>query len=79
LAFGLGAGTTVSNIIASRYVRKNYQVGQQIRIHELEGKILEINPTGIVVDTKSGRTFIPAKLFDTEASVLLDDESLDDD
>jgi len=79
LAFGLGAGTTVSNIIASRYVRKNYQVGQQIRIHELEGKILEINPTGIVLDTNTGRTFIPAKLFDTEASVLLDDESLDED
>ena len=78
LAFGLGAGSTVSNIISSRYVRKNYKAGQQIRIHGLQGKILEINPTGIVLDTKSGRTFIPAKLFDEEASILLDDESLDD-
>lgn len=79
LAFGLGAGSTVSNIISSRYVRKNYKTGQQIRIHELQGKILEINPTGIVLDTKSGRTFIPAKLFNEEASILLDDKSLDDD
>lgn len=78
LAFGLGAGSTVSNIISSRYVRKNYKVGQQIRIHDLQGKILEINPTGIVLDTKTGRTFIPAKLFDEEASILLDDKSLDD-
>lgn len=78
LAFGLGAGSTVSNIISSRYVRKNYKAGQQIRIHELQGKILEINPTGVMLDTKSGRTFIPAKLFDEEASILLDDESLDD-
>lgn len=79
LAFGLGAGSTVSNIISSRYVRKNYKAGQQIRIHDVQGKILEMNPTGIVLDTKSGRTFIPAKLFDEEASILLDDESLDDD
>ena len=78
LAFGLGAGSTVSNIISSRYVRKNYKVGQHIRIHELQGRVLEINSTGIVLDTKSGRTFIPAKLFDEEASILLDDESLDD-
>jgi hypothetical protein len=78
LAFGLGAGSTVSNIISSRYVRRNYQVGQQIRIQDLEGKILEILPTGIVLETKTGKTFIPAKLFDQEASILLDNESIDD-
>lgn len=78
LAFGLGAGSTVSNIISARYVRKNYQAGQQIRIQDMEGKILEILPTGIVLETKTGRTFIPAKLFDEEASILLDDESIDE-
>ncbi len=75
LAFGLGAGSTVSNIISSRYVRKNYSEGQHIRIKDLSGEILEILPNGIILDTKSGRTFIPAKLFDEEVSILLDDES----
>lgn len=78
LAFGLGAGSTVSNIISARYVRKNYRVGQRIRIQEMQGNILEILPTGIVLETKSGRTFVPAKIFDEEASVLLDNESLDE-
>ena len=75
LAFGLGAGSTVSNIIATRYVRRNYQTGQRIRILDMQGKILEILPTGVVLETKTGKTFIPAKLFDQEASVLLDNES----
>jgi len=79
LAFGLGAGPTVSNIISARYVRKNYRVGQTIRIDDLQGKILELLPTGIVLETESGRTFIPASVFDRKSSVLLDDDSFDGD
>lgn len=78
MAFGLGAGSTVSNIISARYVRRNYQAGQRIRIQDMEGVILEILPTGIVLETKDGKTFVPAKIFDQEASVLLDHESIDD-
>lgn len=78
LAFGLGAGSTVSNIIATRYVRRNYQTGQHIRILDMQGKILEILPTGVVLETKSGKTFIPAKLFDQEASILMDNEAGDE-
>lgn len=78
MAFGLGAGSTVSNIISARYVRKNYQAGQWIRIKDMQGKILEILPTGVVLDTRTGKTFVPAKLFDEEASVLLDNTSAND-
>ncbi len=78
LAFGLGAGSTVSNIIAARYVRKNYRLGQRIRIQEMEGRIMELTPTGIMLETRSGRTFIPAKIFADQASVLLDNEVTDD-
>ena len=78
LAFGLGAGSTVSNIISSRYVRKNYQVGQRISVQKLEGKVLEILPGGVMLDTKSGRTFIPAKIFNEEVSILLDNENIDE-
>ena len=78
LAFGLGAGPTLSNVISARYVRKTYQVGQRISINGMEGEILELSPTGVVLDTEIGRTFIPAKLFDEDASVLLDDGNLND-
>ena len=72
LSFGLGAGATVANIISARYVRGNYRVGQKIQIKDMQGRILELLPTGVVLDTGAGRTFIPARVFDQEASILLD-------
>ena len=74
LSFGLGAGATVANIIAARYVRSNYHVGQQIQIKDMQGRILELLPTGVILDTGKGRTFIPARIFDQEASILLDNQ-----
>src|SRR3990172_3291029 len=74
LSFGLGAGATVANIISARYVRSNYRVGQQIQIKDIQGRILEMLPTGVVLDTGKGRTFIPASIFNQEASILLDNQ-----
>lgn len=71
LAFGLGAGTAVSNIVASHYAQRSYRVRQRIRIGAHEGRILEMLPTGVVVDTPDGPTFIPGKHFQEEPSVRL--------
>jgi len=71
-AFGLGAGSTVDNLIAARYVRKTYRVGDRVRVKEVEGEILEITTTAVVLDSASGRILIPAKLFSNEASTLMD-------
>jgi small-conductance mechanosensitive channel len=78
LAFGLGAGPTLANVISGRYVRKIYQVGQKITINGVSGEILELLPTGVVLDTDAGRTFVPAKMFEDNASVLLDNEARDE-
>ncbi len=79
LAFGLGAGPSLSNVISGRYVRKTYAVGQRININNFEGEILELLPTGVVLDTDTGRTFVPARMFDENASVLLDNAAIKDD
>ena len=71
LAFGLGSGPTVSNIIASYYLNKTYRVGQAIRIGDVRGKILEISPTSVALETAEGRVLVPAKRFTEETSVLL--------
>jgi hypothetical protein len=78
LAFGLGAGPTVGNIIAARYLRNTYQPGQEIRVNDIRGRILEIATTGVLVDSETGRTFIPARIFEENASELLDNDTLDD-
>lgn len=78
LAFGLGASLTVTNIISSHYVRKLYRSGQRIRINNLEGTILELTPTAVIIDTPDGRIVVPSKSFNEHASILLDEEAADD-
>jgi small-conductance mechanosensitive channel len=71
LAFGLGARTAVSNIIASHYLLKTYRVGHHVRIGGFEGRIVEITPTAVVIATSEGQALVPAKEFSERASLLL--------
>jgi small-conductance mechanosensitive channel len=75
LAFGLGARTTVSNLIAAHYLQRIYRVNQRIRIGEHQGRILEIRPTEVMLDTAEGVTLVPARRFSEETSVLLGEDS----
>lgn len=74
LAFGVGAGTTVANMIALRNLSRHYQKGQRIRIGELEGEISELSKTGVILDTGAGQAMIPAKLFQEQTCILLDED-----
>jgi len=68
LAFGLGAKHFVANIIGAQTIRHHYQLGQLIKIGEMEGYLLEVTPTVVVLDTEDGRAFVPAKLFHQQVS-----------
>lgn len=74
LAFGLGAGGTVSNIIAAHYVQKAYRIGNTVRIGDLQGTIREISRTAVVLETPEGRVQVPARRFNEEVSVLIQEE-----
>lgn len=71
LAFGLGARTLVSNLIGAHYLRQQFQPGQTARIGNVEGEILELTPTSIVLATAEGRMTIPAKVFNEQATVIV--------
>ena len=75
LAFGLGARTTVANILASHYAQKAYRVGQVVRIGEHEGAIVEISRTTVSLDTPAGRVLVPARLFEEQVSLAVPEES----
>ncbi len=74
LAFGLGARTTVSNILASHYVQQIYQTGQKVRVEGITGRIVEIRPTTVVIDTAEGRAAVPTKIFSESVSALVPEE-----
>ena len=71
LAFGIGSGPMVSNIIASHNLRKALRVGQLVRIGSAEGRVLEIGPTAVSIDTADGTVHVPANRFAEEISVSL--------
>lgn len=71
LAFGLGARTTVSNIIAARYVRRQYRAGDTIHIGNLQGTVTEITDTAVMLESTEGSIMVPAVRFAEDASLLV--------
>lgn len=74
LAFGLGARTSISNILASYYVRKSYKEGDAVQIGKTSGTIVKITSTNVVLENDIGRLTIPSKIFnETESYLILKD------
>lgn len=71
LAFGLGSGPAVANIISMFYVLKTYRVGQHVRVGDIEGEIVEITQTGVVIAVPEGRMLVPGKRFTDDVSLLI--------
>ena len=72
LAFGLGARTHVSNIIAANQLRNFYRVGDTVRIGDIEGKIIDISLSRVMIETETGSVDVPAKLFDEEITMIIE-------
>jgi small-conductance mechanosensitive channel len=70
LALSLGARTYVANLIGGHHLRHSFSVGQTIRIGGYEGRILDLTPVAVVLETEEGRVTVPAKLAGEEAVVL---------
>lgn len=70
LAFALGANTLVANMIGAQFARKNCRIGEVLNIAGLEGELVEITQTALVLETPEGRAFIPAKLYHEQISLL---------
>lgn len=74
LAFGIGAGDSVRNVMASHYVRKAYRPGQRVRILGIEGDVLELTPVDVILVTSDGEARIPARQFLDNIALIIDGE-----
>ena len=45
--------------------------GKTVRVAGVEGRIIEISQTGVLLDAPEGRVLVPASKFSEEASVLV--------
>lgn len=71
IAFGLGARTAISNIIGSHYLRQTFDVGQRIRLGDIEGTITALTATAVVIQVPDGRMIVPAKQFGETPALLV--------
>jgi hypothetical protein len=63
LAFGMGARAYVGNVIGAHEVRRRYQAGQRLKVGDIEGVVVEITATGVVIATETGTAYVPAARF----------------
>jgi hypothetical protein len=71
LAFGFGGRDLVANILSAHYVHRLYQVGQVVRVDGVEGRIVRIAETSIILECAEGDVSIPARVFADSRSTLV--------
>lgn len=71
LAVSFGAKTFVANLISGHTVRQTYRLGEVVRVAGFEGRILDITPTIVVLETQDGRVNLPAKVFSEEPAEVV--------
>lgn len=71
LAFGFGGRDLVANILSAHYVHRLYQVGQVVRIDGVEGRIVQIAETSVILECAEGDVSIPARVFADSRSTLI--------
>jgi small-conductance mechanosensitive channel len=65
----------VTHILAAHYVRQLYEVGQYVRVDEVEGRIVRITQTAVILHSDEGQVVVPASTFATTRSTRLVQEA----
>ena len=71
IAVSLGARGYVSNLIGAHYLRQAFRTGERVRVAGFEGRIVEVTPTSLVIDTGEGRVSLPGRIYHDEPIVLV--------
>ncbi len=71
LAFGFGARGLVANLMGVRYLGNEMRLGDDIRVGDNQGRIVEVSSTFVVLDTADGRLRLPGKVFNEEGVLVL--------
>jgi len=71
LAFALGAGDLVRDLIGAQGLAQHCELEQRVRVDGIEGRIVEMTATSLIVVTDEGRVIVPARVFHERALTLL--------
>lgn len=77
LAFALGARALVANLAAQGEIQR-YKAGDQLRVDDVEGTVVEIHRTGVVLSTAKGLAAVPAAKFATSTVIEIRPQPAED-
>jgi small-conductance mechanosensitive channel len=78
LAFALGSRQLVQNLLARRALDR-YRIGDHVRLNAVQGRIVEILGTAVVLEAEDGIVTVPTSRFvESEVLLLREDESGED-
>jgi uncharacterized protein YacL len=79
LAFALGSRQLVENLLARRALDR-YRIGDLVRLNEVQGRIVEILGTAVVLESEAGIVTVPTSRFvDSEVTLIREQEPGEDD
>lgn len=71
IAFGLGSRDIIKRLLFGYYSRKNIEVGQKIRIKEVEGVVESIDNICFILVTVDGKIVFPIKeIVDNQVTII---------
>lgn len=71
LAFALGAVDVVRDLVGAQGLQQHCELRQRVRVDDIEGEVVELTATSIVLATGEGRVIVPARVFHERPIVLL--------
>ena len=61
IAFGLGSRDVIKRLLFGYYSRKNFEIGQRIKVKDVEGVIISIDNICIIIQTGDAKIVLPIK------------------
>ncbi len=71
ISYGLAAKTSVSNYLATFYIKDKLEIGDTISFGDIKGTIIDIDKSSCIIKTVNGKTVIPlSKLTQNSIEVI---------
>lgn len=71
IAFGFGSKDVIQKLLLSFYSRKNYTIGDKIKMNEIEGIVDSIDNICLTLKTSTGKLIIPInELVETKVEII---------
>ncbi len=71
LSVGLGARDYVANLIGAHYLREAVTSGQELRIGDVKGRVVDVTATTLIMETAEGRLSMPARVYNEQAITVI--------